>query len=466
MRRPRLVDCPLILGILAKGYTQMSDEQDQSSTDDSTNEPPPGRDVNDEPTPKRQAELRAAYVANNMAGKPPYGGVVISTRGEVDWMVKERGWGTGGFESFEEAINFRSARFSAAALSHINFAHADLRDAVIANCTFSNANLVSSDLSGANIVNSTFDDADLTLADLSDIFITESPFNKADLSFANLSGAFINQGIFNNAIFTMADLSGARIGDTTFNDANFVGAKVCGAILVADFSGVDMTQTRMDSATMLGGARDADDAFLLNEKSRLLDVAWNGAILANVPWDKLTRLGDEDDIKAATSRIERVNALRDAARAYRGLAKALQAQGQTDPAIRYRKRELQLERRAQFRRFAFGSWIFSWLFNIVAGYGDRPKRAFFCYLTVVGFFTGVYWAITNQVFGFIQSHSVHLAWYEAIVLSISSFHGRGFFPNSLSLGDPIALVAAAEAVIGLFIELILVATFTQRLFAR
>jgi hypothetical protein len=51
-------------------------------------------------------------------------------------------------------------------------------------------------------------------------------------------------------------------------------------------------------------------------------------------------------------------------------------------------------------------------------------------------------------------------------LSISSFHGRGQFPNGLSLGDPVASVAAAEAIIGLLIEITFIATFTQRFFAR
>jgi hypothetical protein len=55
-----------------------------------------------------------------------------------------------------------------------------------------------------------------------------------------------------------------------------------------------------------------------------------------------------------------------------------------------------------------------------------------------------------------------LQWYEALVLSLSSFHGRGFFPSQIGLGDPLAMVAACEAVMGLFIELILIATFSKR----
>jgi hypothetical protein len=57
-----------------------------------------------------------------------------------------------------------------------------------------------------------------------------------------------------------------------------------------------------------------------------------------------------------------------------------------------------------------------------------------------------------------------LPWYEALILSVSSFHGRGFFQPLQSLGDPIAALAAIEAVVGLFIEIAFIATFTQRFF--
>lgn len=75
-----------------------------------------------------------------------------------------------------------------------------------------------------------------------------------------------------------------------------------------------------------------------------------------------------------------------------------------------------------------------------------------------------YWAVTNIPWleHALGAHSTSLQWYEALVPSLSSFHGRGFFPASLSLGDPIAIIAAAEAVMGLFIELMLIATFSRR----
>ena len=115
------------------------------------------------------------------------------------------------------------------------------------------------------------------------------------------------------------------------------------------------------------------------------------------------------------------------------------------------------------RDFKYGQWVFSSLLYIIAGYGDRPGRAIRTYLAVILSFAAVYFSITKlRIF---TSSSQPLQWYEAIVLSLTSFHGRGFFPQ-LALGDPIAVVAAFEAVVGLFIELILIATFTRRLFER
>jgi hypothetical protein len=55
-----------------------------------------------------------------------------------------------------------------------------------------------------------------------------------------------------------------------------------------------------------------------------------------------------------------------------------------------------------------------------------------------------------------------LSWDESLVLSLTSFHGRGFFPGSIPLGDWTARIGATEAIIGLFIELILIATFSRR----
>src|SRR5262249_53108548 len=198
----------------------------------------------------------------------------------------------------------------------------------------------------------------------------------------------------------------------------------------------------------------------------LLDVAWSGVVLGGVPWENVPRLGDEAAITTAASPSLRVKAMRRAARAYHGLAQALEAQRIISPAFRYRRRHHQRERKALLPDFKLGQWLFSCALNIVSGYGDRPLRALSVYLVVVLSFAGVYFGSTSPSSPIFFSGSQPLQLHEAVVFSLSSFHGRGFFPSTISLGDPGAIVAAIEAVFGLFIELVLIATFTRRLFER
>ena len=65
-------------------------------------------------------------------------------------------------------------------------------------------------------------------------------------------------------------------------------------------------------------------------------------------------------------------------------------------------------------------------------------------------------------------HSIHptISPLGALIFSVTSFHGRGFFPGGIPLDDPITVFAATEAVIGLLIEISFIATFTQRFFGK
>jgi hypothetical protein len=114
-------------------------------------------------------------------------------------------------------------------------------------------------------------------------------------------------------------------------------------------------------------------------------------------------------------------------------------------------------------------WFGSLVLDFISGYGYRPGRTLLCYLlTIFGFMVG-YLLVTHStpLFGLYEPTNGHpLQWYEALILSLASFHGRGFFPQGINLSDPVAILAAIEAVIGLFIEIIFIATFTQRFFAR
>src|SRR5439155_24993431 len=102
------------------------------------------------------------------------------------------------------------------------------------------------------------------------------------------------------------------------------------------------------------------------------------------------------------------------------------------------------------------SYVFSLFLGLLAGYGYHPAKTTFWYLFVIGGFATAY-----AFFG----HLPLLP--DALVFSFMSFHGRGFFPslsNETNLHNPLVMLAAAEAVIGLFIEISFIATFTKRFF--
>ena len=125
--------------------------------------------------------------------------------------------------------------------------------------------------------------------------------------------------------------------------------------------------------------------------------------------------------------------------------------------VRYRT--LVQRRRALLREGKGAQWLFSLCLDVISGYGYRPSRTFFGYiLLITGFAVGYFLLAVPP--------GIHLTWYEALVLSISSFHGRGFFQPLQSLGDPVDILAAIEAVFGLLIEITFIATFTQRFFGR
>jgi hypothetical protein len=375
-----------------------------------------------EPDIERKAKLHQAYVANVAAGRPPYYRVHIRNLVELLWIMRERDWQTAMDSNARDALAVTGQYVAITDLREANLSGVDLQGVSLLMADLSNAHLRGANLSGAQLVDVNFTGARLRGADLSN----------AKLRFATLSGAHCYTVNLQNADLSYANLSGARLAK-------------------ANLRGADLTGARFDVASILAESTFADDTILR-------DVTWNGAPLARVDWGSLRSSGDERAIRAAVGRQPRVAASRDAVRAYNGLASALKAQGITAPASYFRLREQRLERRALRLERRYGAWFFACLIDLVSGYGEQPGRAFVAYLAVVATFASVYWSATNVLL----TGATPLRWYEALVLSISSFHGRGFFPATISLGDPLAIIAAAEAVMGLFIELVFIATFSRR----
>lgn len=147
-----------------------------------------------------------------------------------------------------------------------------------------------------------------------------------------------------------------------------------------------------------------------------------------------------------------------AVRANRQLAVVLQAQGLNEDAARFAYRAQKLQRIVWRRQHKFLQYLFSLFLDLLAGYGYKPIRSLLWYLIVIVGFAIAYYAIG------------HLPFFpDSFVFSLTSFHGRGFFPgfgSGTTLHNPLVVLAAFEAVIGLFIEISFIATFTQRFFGK
>jgi hypothetical protein len=214
-----------------------------------------------------------------------------------------------------------------------------------------------------------------------------------------------------------------------------------------------------------------------NEKSGFVttaDVHLQGVNLSVVDWAPVKMLGDEHIARqlkgvaqTAKEKGKWIDEVRTAVRVNRQFAVALQEQGLNEDGTRFAYRAQILQRtvfRLQMlqssislkkRLQSLGAWLFSWFLFLLAGYGYKPGRSFLAYLLVISTFMALYLLLDP-----------HLAWYEAIVVSLTAFHGRGFSPSTFSPGDPLSIASAIEAFVGLIIEVTFIATLTRRFFGQ
>jgi uncharacterized protein YjbI with pentapeptide repeats len=380
-----------------------------------------------EPTPERQAELRAAYEANMRAGKAPYAGVAIRTRGELLWVLRERDWmgapdTTGqGPPDLREA-NLSAANLSAARLGFVNVGGVNRRGADLSGANLFMANLSGADLSGTNL-------------------------SGANLHHANLSGA---------------NLAGADVSGASLEDAHLVGA--------------DLRWSYMEARTDLNGAE-------FDCRTRVADVVWNGVPLTRVNWEDVLLLGDEyvaqqpSDISGKRKdEATRLQEYADAVLANRQVATLLRSQGLNERADRFGYRGRELQRTLLRRQRRAVPWLWQSVLGGLAGYGYKPLRTVGCYLLLLALSTLVYawqgyivahicssFCLPQELWRAVLKEPGTLG--QAFVQAITALHGRGFFPQPRATGWEMS-TAAFDAVAGLIIEASFVATFVQRFFAR
>jgi uncharacterized protein YjbI with pentapeptide repeats len=302
-------------------------------------------------------------------------------------------------------------------------------------------------------------------ADLRHAHLEDAALDGAHLEGATLHAAYLGRSSLQGAHLQRADLSVAHLQGAYLSDAYLQGA--------------DLRRASFDGKTHLNRA-------ILDAEIKLGDVQWGGVGAVNltqIDWQQVLRLGDE----RAAGRRDSAEAHEAVVRAYRQVAAQLRAQGMSEVADRFTERAQVRQRGVLLRRAreawrrpwrlpgALGRYLGSWFLALLAGYGYRPGRTLLWYLVVVLGFMWSYVHISHgaSLFGLTQPICAPalatgciqpLQWYEALVLSVASFHGRGFFPQGINLGDPVAILAAGEAVIGLLVEITFIATFTQRFF--
>jgi len=198
-----------------------------------------------DPSPSRQVELAQVYEAAAKMGSEAYAyrGVRIATRGELDWIMRDRGW-SGSIEAgLDVRPVLRGARFERVNLNEVELYRADLTD----------ANFYQAELRRALLVAAT----------LLDCILERSSLREARLAGATLAQSNLRHIDLSSADLTRADLRASDLSHANLRGADLFGADLRGARLVAtDLRGADLSHAEIDDKTQVQG-------LIMNDRTRL-----------------------------------------------------------------------------------------------------------------------------------------------------------------------------------------------------
>src|SRR5258708_22466435 len=368
-------------------------------------------------------------------------------RGPIDWsdesQRKRKGLDLRGADLRHEDLHGLPLTKLRGSLASGEWLHATEEQRAMATVQMEGINLSRARLEGADLFNARLEGARLDMAQLAGAGLMSAQLEEAGLSRAQLEGANL----------VGARLEGANLSYAQLEGAALIGAQLAGANLSeAELAGVYLEDVGLANAHHIG--------------PRLADVQWGDTNLTVVDWEQITMLGDEhvaaqkvDSDGKKKEEDERLADYKTAVRAYRQLSVVLRNQGLNEDAARFAYRA-QLMQRVVFRlQRKIGQYLFSGFLDLLAGYGYKLWRSFVAYLLVIIAFATAYFVIGHTV-------GPVLSLLGSFVFSMTSFHGRGFFPGGISLDDPLTVLAALEAFVGLLIEVTFIATLTQRLFGK
>jgi len=374
-------------------------------------------------------------------------------------------------DAYLESANLSNAQLQSAILTRADLKKADLRKANLTGADLQMALLNEADLREAQLKDADLQDArlrraNLFMAQLEDASLISASLEGADLFRANLKGADLDGINLKGADLREAQLKRAALNGIYLESSDLRGANLEQAVLQAT-----LTPAKLGDAKRIG--------------PRMADVQWGNTNLTVIQWHQVNILGDEYEARQkrwadgkVKDKFTRLYEYEEAVRANRQLAMVLQNQGLSEIAARFAYRAQVLQRKVfwfqitqnkssmRLRQFTFrqrigyqtkalGAWLFSWFLFLLTGYGYKPGCSFLAYLLVIGTFMALYLLLDP-----------HLVWYEALVVSMTAFHGRGFSPSTFSPSDPLSIASAVEAFVGLIIEVTFIATLTRRFFGQ
>jgi uncharacterized protein YjbI with pentapeptide repeats len=398
---------------------------------------------------KRQQELdlRRVIVPDIEQGIYPFKGMNLS-RADIEWLLTTHDGGRGPVNWNDESqqrrlgVDVRGADLRRIDLSFLPLAcmQGSLSWSQRNKATLEQRTMAASQMEGVNL-NFTH----LERAQLHDVHLEDAKLTRTFLEQANLRGAYLDRARLSFAHLKGAYLRGASLKSANLRDVFWEGARL-NDVMLSDEKGVGPF---------------------------VADAHWDDVNLAVVQWSQIHLLGDEYEARQKMSdgkrkdKIAQLDEYERATRANRQLAIVLQAQGLDEIAAGFAYQARVLQKRVfwlqifqsrvklRFRVQVSGAYLFSWFLFLLAGYGYRLGRSFLAYLLIISLFMTIYHLLDP-----------HLAWNEAFVVSMTAFHGRGFSPSTFTPGDPLSFTSAAEAFVGLIIEVTFIATLTQRFFSR
>src|SRR6266480_4425514 len=279
----------------------------------------------------------------------------------------------------------------------------------------------------------------------------EATLEQRNMAAVHLEGANLSLAHLEGAYFCSAHLEGVNLYRTRLEGADIYGARLEGAYLKeARLGGASLRTSFFDDAS------NFNDVELVNEKlgcALLSGVHWNDMSLLRTDWTQIKILGDENEARQTKrwdgeikNKEEWLYSYQIAVQAYRQLAIVLQAQGLNEESAKFAYRAQVLQRKVSCHQRRLGQYFFSLFLSLLAGYGYKLWRSFAAYVLVIAIFAATYYH-----FGSIMR--ISLSPIEAIVFSMTSFHGRGFTPGeNIGLSNPLTILAAIEALVGLIIE--------------